>query len=158
MDRRDFFKVGGAIIATAPFIPTESTETVRVPFLLVDTPNKNGNIYPKNSVKAALENLEDSLMGHLGMEDQRVNFSQVSHMIDKMSFEKIEGKEWLCGKLTVLNTPQGKVLKTLLEDKVALAFRTAGTATCTEVDGGVRVIGRDFKIHSVNVLPEEDAA
>jgi hypothetical protein len=168
MDRRDFL----AVAATTPFFTLKDLETkkMRFPFLLVDKPNKNGNVYPKRVVEKALKHVDNSMIGHLGMvQDSMIHFAHASHTVSNISFEKIEGKEWLCGDIKILTTPCGKILQQLFDDGAAIAFRTCGIGNFEEVYAEpnpcqtsdpvkYRVMKDDYKLCSINAIPEEDAA
>jgi hypothetical protein len=156
MERRDFL----AVVAATPFFTLKDLEAkkMRFPFLLVDEPNKNNRVYTRKAVEHALDHLDNSMIGHLGMtQDARVHFSKASHIVSNISFETVDNKTWLYGDIKVLDTPHGKLLQQMFNDGVAISFRTCGVGGFTEKDGQY-VINDTYYLSSINAIPSEDAA
>ena len=85
--------------------------------------NHNGRVYPVNEISRAVESIKSRLeQGYsvLGEayhpDDLQVNIDRVSHMITDMWMEGENG----FGKLKLIPTPMGNIIKTLLESGVKL--------------------------------------
>ena len=85
--------------------------------------NENGRVYPAHEIKNAVEDLNETVNGGnsiLGEVDHpeglTINLDRVSHMITKMWMEGADG----FGKLKIIPTPMGQLVKTMLESGVKL--------------------------------------
>ena len=85
--------------------------------------NHNGRVYPVNEISRAVESIKSrleqgySVLGEADHpDDLQVNIDRVSHMITKMWMEGENGY----GKLKLIPTPMGNIIKTLLESGVKL--------------------------------------
>jgi hypothetical protein len=81
-------------------------------------------------------------LGELGHPDgPTVNLDRVSHMITSL--------KWDCsnvvGKAKILETPMGKIAKSLLESGVCLGVSSRGVGSLIEKNG-VRYVGDDFML------------
>jgi hypothetical protein len=155
MNRRDFLQLSAALPVAAylPNLPIVNEQVVKfsAPLLQVDVPNKNNRIYPKEVVSKAIEALGDGqLLGGFGFDGgAKVMFSEVSHSVSNFCME--DG--WMCGEVEILNTPAGKLLKSILNDSVDVAFRTAGVGEIFE-----GVVQDGFKFTSVSVVSKDEAS
>jgi hypothetical protein len=116
-----------------------------------DVPNKNGRTYPRELLEGLTKTKPDEvILGHLGMDAGRgafVDMHRVSHTVSSM---RIDEEGYLVCAVTVLDTPNGKILKDLLEAPLSdISFRTAGFATIDK-DG----IISNFKLISINAVSE----
>ena len=168
MERRDFL----AAICAAPFVikealaarPEQTVEKIVVPFQRADVVNSNKRMYPRAVLEKAIAEFKDKpLMGHIGM-DRRgksqaaIWFDEVSHQLDNLRFQMVEGHEWLCGDLKILDTPNGERLRTMWEcDKDQVAFRTAGIGSCITNENGVDVVSGSYQLVCVNMVPADQA-
>jgi len=121
----------------------------------MDTPNRNKRIYPTAVVKEALENCEDRIknrafFGELdhpllsgdnnvdGMRQSSVMLKDVSHIIRDI---EITGN-LVHGLVETLNTPNGKILLGLVQDKVGIGLSMRGMGELDKMPSGYsRVIG-----------------
>lgn len=85
----------------------EKIESIRI--LQLDTPTKNGHIYPKKEIEKSLLNLPSSIKyGMIGMPiDGKINLEDVSHFVENV---RIDG-DWLVCDIQALDTSKGKLLK-----------------------------------------------
>ena len=115
----------------------------------LDTPNKNGRIYTKQTMEEAIEKAKLPMIGLLGMpEGSSVQLTRASHAVEQLYIK--DGAVF--AKVSVLKTPAGQVVEQLLnEDKVA--FRLAGVGNVAD-DGTVT----NFSITTVSAVDPETAA
>lgn len=96
--------------------------------LRADHPNGNKRIYPKEILEKVIEQFRwdgiATTTGQLGMpQDGIMRLSEMSHMVINLHMEE----DYLVAEIAVMDTPQGKVLKQLLNDNPnTVAFRTMG--------------------------------
>jgi len=117
--------------------------------------NANQRVYPVNEISRAVNTLNDQITGGysiLGEADHpeglNINLDRVSHMITKMWMDGANGY----GKLKILPTPMGLLVKTMLESGVKLGVSSRGSG---EVDDGGDVSG--FEIITVDVVAQPSA-
>ena len=117
--------------------------------------NANQRVYPVNEIGRAVTTLSEQISGGysvLGEVDHpdglNINLDRVSHMISEMWMDGPNGY----GKLKILPTPMGNLVKTMLESGVKLGVSSRGSG---EVDGGGKVAG--FEIITVDVVAQPSA-
>ena len=115
-------------------------------FLQSDIKNKNGRIYPKEILQkeVARYNREfiqkNRAFGELGHPDgPTVNLERVSHMIKALN---PEGNNFI-GEARVLDTPYGKIVKSLIDEGASLGVSSRGMGTLIQT-GGANVVKDDF--------------
>jgi len=119
--------------------------------------NANQRVYPVNEIGRAVKTLNDQISGGfsvLGEVDHpdglNVNLDRVSHMITEMWMDDANGY----GKLKILPTPMGNLVKTMLESGVKLGVSSRGSGNVSE-DGNNTV--SDFEIITVDVVAQPSA-
>lgn len=117
--------------------------------------NQNQRVYPVSEIAKAVDSVKqrlDSGYSVLGEadhpEDLTVNIDRVSHMIESMWMDGPNGY----GKLKVLPTPMGNIIKTLMESGVKLGVSSRGSGNVNE-DGNVK----DFDIVTVDIVAQPSA-
>jgi hypothetical protein len=117
-------------------------------FLQGDLTNRNGRNYPVNILEREVNKYNESFvgtgraLGELGHPDgPTINLDRVSHKILSL---KREGNNFI-GKAKLLETPMGKIAKSLLDDGVKLGVSSRGLGSMTEKDG-VNYVGEDFML------------
>jgi len=117
--------------------------------------NANQRVYPVNEISRAVTTLNEQISGGysvLGEVDHpdglNINLDRVSHMINEMWMDGPNGY----GKLKILPTPMGQLVKTMLESSVKLGVSSRGSG---EVDGSGNVGG--FEIITVDVVAQPSA-
>ena len=115
-------------------------------FMQSDVKNRNGRIYPKEILQkeVARYNREfiqkNRAFGELGHPDgPTVNLERVSHMIKSLT---PEGSNFI-GEARILETPYGKIVKSLIDEGAKLGVSSRGMGTLTNV-GGANVVKDDF--------------
>jgi hypothetical protein len=118
--------------------------------------NANQRVYPVSEIQAAIKSINEQVTGGyivLGEVDHpsnlRVNLDRVSHMITEMWMDGPNG----FGKLKILPTPMGNLVKTMLESGVKLGVSSRGSGEVNESNGEVR----GFEIVTVDVVAQPSA-
>src|SRR5210317_1790056 len=119
--------------------------------------NANQRVYPVNEIGRAVKTLNDQVSGGysvLGEVDHpgglNINLDRVSHMITEMWMDGPNGY----GKMKILPTPMGQLVKTMLESGVKLGVSSRGSGNVKE-DGSGEV--SDFEIITVDVVAQPSA-
>ena len=117
--------------------------------------NANQRVYPVNEIGRAVKTLNDQVTGGYSVlgevdhpEGLNINLDRVSHMITEMWMEDANGY----GKLKILPTPMGQLVKTMLEAQVKLGVSSRGSGEVTDT-GDVS----DFEIITVDVVAQPSA-
>jgi hypothetical protein len=118
--------------------------------------NANERVYPVNEIAKAVETINEQITtGHsvLGEvdhpDDLKINLDRVSHMIEKMWMDGPAGY----GKLKILPTPMGELVKTMLTSGVKLGVSSRGSGNVNDANGHVS----DFEIVTVDVVAQPSA-
>jgi Prohead core protein serine protease len=118
--------------------------------------NKNKRIYPFNvlseNVKKLLPIVKDrGLVGELDHPtDSIIHFEKCSHVITKLWWE---GNN-LMGEGEILNTPHGKILKSLLSDGVRVGISSRGVGNGRSDENGILVIGESYKLITFDAVAD----
>ena len=118
--------------------------------------NANQRVYPVNEINNAVKTLNDqiqngySVLGEVDHpDDLKVNLDRVSHMITDMWMDGPNGY----GKMKILPTPMGNLIKTMLESGVKLGVSSRGSGNVNESTGEVS----DFEIITVDIVAQPSA-
>jgi hypothetical protein len=120
-----------------------------------DTVNGNGRIYPHNVLMKEIKNYqklvkENRALGELDHpEDSVINLRNASHMITEVWWN---GKD-VMGKAKVLDTPSGKILRSLVESGVTLGISSRGMGSVTE-NNGQTMVEEDFQLICFDFVSE----
>ena len=116
------------------------------PFLVAETKNKNGRVYKTPTLQKEVNRYNEEYIsknrafGELGHPDSpSINLDRVSHLITSL---KQEGNQWI-GKAKILETPMGKIAKSLMEGGAQLGVSSRGMGSLKEVNG-VNVVQDDY--------------
>ena len=119
--------------------------------------NANQRVYPVTEISRAVNTLNDQITGGYSVlgevdhpEGLNINLDRVSHMITEMWMDGPNGY----GKLKVLPTPMGTLVKTMLESGVKLGVSSRGSGNVME-DGSGQV--SDYEIITVDVVAQPSA-
>ena len=117
-------------------------------FLQGDIKNRNGRMYPVATLSKEVNRYNEVFvnkgraLGELGHPDgPTVNLDRVSHKI--VSLEQ-KGNNFM-GKAQLLDTPMGKIAKSLIGEGVTLGVSSRGVGSLRE-DQGCKVVGEDFML------------
>ena len=118
-------------------------------FLQGDIKNRNGRMYPCGTLAKEVGRYNESFvqkgraLGELGHPDgPTVNLDRVSHKITSL---KQEGNNFI-GKAQLLETPMGKIAKSLISEGVTLGVSSRGVGSLKEDHTGCKVVGEDFML------------
>ena len=118
-------------------------------FLQGDIKNRNGRMYPVQTLAKEVGRYNESFvkkgraLGELGHpEGPTVNLDRVSHKIVSL---KQEGNNFK-GKAQLLETPMGKIAKSLIAEGVTLGVSSRGVGSLKEDSNGCKVVGEDFML------------
>jgi len=118
-------------------------------FLQGNLKNRNGRMYPVDTLAKEVSRYNESFVakgravGELGHPDgPTVNLDRVSHKIVNLHQE---GNNFV-GKAQLLETPMGKIAKSLLAEGVTLGVSSRGIGTLKEDRDGLKVVGEDFQL------------
>ena len=128
-------------------------------FAQAEQKNRNGRIYPKPIMEAAVEKYVDEqvskgrAVGELNHPDgPTVNLDKVSHLINDLHFE---GND-VVGKASILDTPMGNIVQGLLEGGVNLGVSTRGMGSLEQRNGAMYVKD-DFVLSTVDIVQDPSA-
>lgn len=115
-------------------------------FMQSDIKNKNGRVYPKEILQKEVARYNREFIqksrafGELGHPDgPTVNLERVSHMIKALY---PEGNNFI-GEARVLDTPYGKIVKSLIDEGAKLGVSSRGMGTLRSV-AGTNVVSDDY--------------
>ena len=120
-----------------------------------DAQNGNGRIYPHKILAREMENYsklvkERRALGELDHPDDSViNLKNASHMVTEVWWD---GKD-VMGKVQVLNTPSGQILKALVESGVKLGISSRGLGSVHESSQGT-IVEDDFQLICFDFVSE----
>ena len=120
-----------------------------------DTQNGNGRIYPHKVLMREVENYkklvkERRALGELDHPDDSViNLKNASHMVTDVWWN---GKD-VMGKVKVLDTPSGGILRSLVESGVKLGISSRGMGSVTENQDGT-IVEDDFQLICFDIVSE----
>lgn len=118
--------------------------------------NANERVYPVSEISKAVTTINEqiksgySVLGEVDHpDDLKINLDRVSHMIEQMWMDGPAGH----GKLKILPTPMGQLVKTMLESNVKLGVSSRGSGNVNEATGHVS----DFEIVTVDIVAQPSA-
>jgi len=129
-------------------------------FMQAETKNRNGRLYPLKILTKEVARYNKELIqkkrafGELGHpEGPTVNLDRVSHIIEELY---PEGKN-IIGKAKILDTPNGKIVKELLNVGAKLGVSSRGMGTL-EKRGQVNYVKDDFYLASAGDIVADPSA
>ena len=118
--------------------------------------NANDRIYPLHEISKAVNTINqqikegNSVLGEVDHpEDLKINLDRVCHSVENMWMDGEAG----CGKLKILPTPMGDLIKTLLTSGVKLGVSSRGSGNVDDRTGHVS----DFEIVTIDVVAQPSA-
>jgi hypothetical protein len=114
-----------------------------------DAKNQNGRIYPKNILAREVERYidgpvaENRALGELDHpESMVINLKNVSHNIKKLWWDGDD----LMGKVEVLPTPSGNILRELFINKITVGISSRGMGSVQSLGEGTVEVQDDFEL------------
>jgi len=120
-----------------------------------DARNGNGRIYPHSVLSREMDTYkqlvqERRALGELDHPDQSIiNLKNVSHLVTEVWWS---GKD-VMGKIQVLNTPSGQVLRELVNANVKIGISSRGTGSVRE-NRGETIVEDDFQLICFDIVSE----
>jgi len=120
-----------------------------------DIQNGNGRIYPYNVLMKELKNYqkivkEKRALGELDHpEDSVINLRNASHLVTEVWMDD----KSVMGKVKVLDTPSGKILRSLVDSGVTLGISSRGMGSVKESEGQT-VVEEDFQLICFDMVSE----
>ena len=120
-----------------------------------DALNGNGRVYPRNVLEKEMKNYQKLVnerrsLGELDHpDDSVVNLKNASHLVTKIWWDG----DNVMGKVQVLSTPSGQVLKSLVEAGVRLGISSRGLGS-TEDKNGKTYVNDDFQLICFDFVSE----
>jgi len=118
-------------------------------FLQGDICNRNGRMYPMETLSREVKRYTEAFvnkgraLGELGHPDgPTVNLDRVSHKIVSLTFEGTNCR----GKAQLLETPMGKIAKSLISEGVCLGVSSRGVGSLKMTNEGHKIVGEDFML------------
>ena len=122
---------------------------------MAETVNGNGRIYPSCVLQKEVKNYqklvkERRALGELDHpEESVINLRNASHIVTACWMEEHK----VMGKIKVLDTPSGKILKSLVEGGCAIGISSRGMGSVTESNGQT-IVEEDFQLICFDVVSE----
>ena len=120
-----------------------------------DIQNGNGRVYPHRVLMREMKNYqklvkERRALGELDHPDDSViNLKNASHMVTDVWWDN----KSVMGKVQVLNTPSGNILRSLVESGVKLGISSRGLGSVTESQGRT-MVEDDFQLICFDFVSE----
>jgi hypothetical protein len=129
-------------------------------FLQAELKNRNGRMYPMQTLEREVGSYNENYvakgraLGELGHPDSpTINLDRVSHKIVSL---RSEGTNFI-GKAQILETPMGKIAKSLLESGVTLGVSSRGIGSIEERNG-INVVKDDFMLSTAADIVADPSA
>jgi len=122
---------------------------------MAETVNGNGRIYPSCVLQKEVKNYqklvkERRALGELDHpEESVINLRNASHIVTACWMEEHK----VMGKIKVLDTPSGKILRSLVEGGCAIGISSRGMGSVTESNGQT-IVEEDFQLICFDVVSE----
>ena len=117
-------------------------------FLQSEIANKNGRMYPFKTLQREVAKYDENFiragraLGELGHpEGPSINLDRVSHKIERLS----EDGNNFVGRAKILDTPNGKIAKSLLDEGVRLGVSSRGMGSLKK-ESACNVVQDDFML------------
>lgn len=124
-------------------------------FIQGDVRNQNQRIYPVREIARAVNEMNKKIIATNGIfgegdhpPELNINIDRISHIITEVWMDGTDGY----GKLKILETPIGNIVKTLLKSGVKLGVSSRGSGNVGD-DG----IVSDFEIVTVDIVVQPSA-
>lgn len=120
-----------------------------------DVQNGNGRIYPQAVLMREMKNYSKLVQDRRALgeldhpEDSVINLKNASHMVTDVWWDNKN----VMGKVKVLDTPSGQVLKSLVQSGVKLGISSRGMGSVTE-SAGQTIVEDDFQLICFDFVSE----
>ena len=117
--------------------------------------NGNGRVYPCKVLQKEIKNYQNVIKDNRALgeldhpDDSVINLRNVSHIVTDMWWE---GND-VMGKIKILDTPSGRILKDLIKAGVKLGISSRGMGSVKESMGNT-VVQEDFELICFDIVSE----
>ena len=117
--------------------------------------NGNGRVYPCKVLQKEIKNYQNVIKDNRALgeldhpDDSVINLRNVSHIVTDMWWE---GND-VMGKIKILDTPSGRILKDLINAGVKLGISSRGMGSVKESMGNT-VVQEDFELICFDIVSE----
>ena len=129
-------------------------------FMQAEIKNRNGRVYPKEVMQKEVKRYnkevveQDRAFGELGHpEGPTINLDKVSHMITKL---EEDGNNYV-GRAKILSTPNGQIVRNLIDDGAKLGVSSRGLGSL-EQKGGAQYVKDDFQLATAGDIVADPSA
>ena len=129
-------------------------------FMQSEIKNRNGRIYPKEVIQKEVKRYNKEFVekkrafGELGHpEGPTINLDKVSHMIEKL---EEDGNNFV-GRAKILSTPNGQIVKKLIDDGAKLGVSSRGLGSL-ESKGNAQYVKDDFQLATAGDIVADPSA
>ena len=129
-------------------------------FMQSEIKNRNGRIYPKEVIQNEVKRYnkefvqKDRAFGELGHpEGPTINLDKVSHLITKL---EEDGNNFV-GRAKILSTPNGQIVKNLIDDGAKLGVSSRGLGSL-ESKGNAQYVKDDFQLSTAGDIVADPSA
>jgi len=129
-------------------------------FMQSEIKNRNGRVYPKEVMQKEVNRYvkefveQDRAFGELGHpEGPTINLDKVSHLITKL---EEDGNNYV-GRAKILSTPNGMIVRNLIDDGAKLGVSSRGLGSL-EQKGGSQVVKDDFQLATAGDIVADPSA
>jgi hypothetical protein len=136
---------------------------IKGPFAEYGIKNRNGRIYERRVMEPALEKfikekvLPKKAIGELTHPQRfEVDPRLASHLITEMVLEGTGKEGQVVGKAKIMNTPEGNIVRGLLESGVALGVSTRALGSVVE-SNGAKIVQSDLLFGTVDIVTDPSA-
>tara|TARA_R110000796_G_scaffold3035_6_gene11591 strand:- start:11197 stop:11856 length:660 start_codon:yes stop_codon:yes gene_type:complete len=130
-------------------------------FLQGDITNRNGRMYPGSTLDKEVARYNEEFIksnrayGELGHPDgPTINLERVSHMIKSLTKE---GSNYV-GKAKIMDTPYGKIVKSLIDEGAQLGVSSRGMGTLKQTAEGINEVQGDFLLATAGDIVADPSA
>lgn len=127
-------------------------------FLQADTKNRNGRIYPLAVLEAEVERyikeaIEPCILASCGELNHRDDPAVDPDRIAQRNLSlRLEGKNFI-GKAKVLDTPCGRIVKTLMDEGLKVGVSSRGLGSLVE-KSDFSEVQNDFRLSTIDIVSE----
>jgi len=129
-------------------------------FMQSEIKNRNGRVYPKEVMQKEVKRYvkefveKDRAFGELGHPDgPTINLDKVSHLITKL---EEDGNNYV-GRAKILSTPNGQIVRNLIDDGAKLGVSSRGLGSL-EQKGGSQYVKDDFQLATAGDIVADPSA
>ena len=129
-------------------------------FMQAEQKNRNGRVYPTQNINPAVDKYrseyvqQNRAMGELNHPSgPTVNLDKVSHIIKELN---TDGNNFV-GKAKVLDTPMGKIVKSLIDEGAKLGVSSRGMGSLKKNSSGINEVQSDFILSAVDIVADPSA-